>query len=404
MKKLLVLATLLLLTIPAKSFASFGYYRTVTVDHTKVANTVTENYTNFTIVATTTLATLATVANSGHVQNSNGFDVGFYSNADCSTGKLKWEQERYVATTGEVIYWIRMENSVRLSTTTDTTIYMCYGDSSISTDQTDKNNSWNTAYTGVWHLPDGTSLTANDSTVSGHNGTVGGSVVASSTSKASQIDGSAWYTTSTDNISMGNVTDYNFDKGNTFSLSTWVNFSTVTGLNTCLMCKINSGGAFNGYSIDLNASQLRFVIENTNVTNAINVHGGTTLVKNKWYHIVATYDGSSNASGAKLYLNGVAETMTTTSNTLSTAITNTFNFELGNRDGNSQPLKGTMDESRVNNTTLTADWIKTMYNAESSNATFLTIGSENTISSGTPPTPRFINMCQLNLNSQLIIN
>src|ERR1043166_4518780 len=42
----------------------------------------------------------------GKVQSPSGYDVGFYTNSNCSNGKMKWETEKYTAATGEVAYWV----------------------------------------------------------------------------------------------------------------------------------------------------------------------------------------------------------------------------------------------------------------------------------------------------------
>ncbi|MCC6323730.1 hypothetical protein IT400_02970, partial [Candidatus Nomurabacteria bacterium] len=85
----------------AGSAETFSYKRTITINHTEVINT---DQTDFPILISGTYSYLKTVANGGNVQNANGYDIGFYSDSSLTT-KLKWETERYVATTGEVIYW-----------------------------------------------------------------------------------------------------------------------------------------------------------------------------------------------------------------------------------------------------------------------------------------------------------
>ena len=54
-----------------------------------------------------TYSYLTTVANGGNVQNANGYDVIFTSDAGCAT-KLDHKVEGYTATTGAVNYWVRV--------------------------------------------------------------------------------------------------------------------------------------------------------------------------------------------------------------------------------------------------------------------------------------------------------
>ena len=78
----------------------YTYSRSITVDHTKVPNT---DQTNFPVLISGTYSYLATVANGGRVQNSNGYDIIFTSDSGCAT-KLSHEVETYSASTGAVNY------------------------------------------------------------------------------------------------------------------------------------------------------------------------------------------------------------------------------------------------------------------------------------------------------------
>src|SRR3989338_568005 len=89
-----------------KAFGNgFLYSRSITIDRTKVPNT---DQTDFPVLVSGTYSYLATVANGGKVQNASGYDVGFYTNSKCSTGKMSWETELYTATTGVVNYWVKV--------------------------------------------------------------------------------------------------------------------------------------------------------------------------------------------------------------------------------------------------------------------------------------------------------
>jgi hypothetical protein len=163
-----VLSTTLAALAPPQG-SSYTYRRTITIDHTKVPNT---DQTNFPVLISGTYSYLATTANGGNVQNANGYDVIFTSDIGCST-KLNHEVETYNATTGAVNYWVKVP---LLSHTSDTTIYLCYGNSSVTTDQSNKTGVWDANYKGIWHLSNGTTLNASDSTTNANNGTISGAV------------------------------------------------------------------------------------------------------------------------------------------------------------------------------------------------------------------------------------
>src|SRR6185295_14131240 len=166
----------------------YAYNRSIAIDHTKVPNT---DQTNFPVLISGTYSYLATVGNGGYVQNANGYDVIFTSDSSCAT-KLNHEVETYTATSGAVNYWVKVPV---LSHTNDTTIYLCYGNSSITTDQSNKTAVWDANYKGIWHLSNGTTLNANDSTASGNNGTISGAVAT-----AGRTDGGASLNGTSDHV------------------------------------------------------------------------------------------------------------------------------------------------------------------------------------------------------------
>ena len=102
--------------------------RAITIDYTKCG---TADSTNFPVLVSFTNASLKTKANGGKVENSNGYDIQFFSDIGL-TSKLSWEVEKYDATTGEIRAWVKIPT---ISHTANTVFYIAYGDSSISTFQ-----------------------------------------------------------------------------------------------------------------------------------------------------------------------------------------------------------------------------------------------------------------------------
>ena len=103
---------------------TMSYVRQVTIDHRQVANS---DQTDFPVLISGTFSYLATVANGGRVQNANGYDIEFTSDA---AGQLRLDHEidNYSPVTGAASFWVRIPT---LSHSTDTTIYMWYGNSSV---------------------------------------------------------------------------------------------------------------------------------------------------------------------------------------------------------------------------------------------------------------------------------
>jgi len=356
MKKILTL--LLLILIPTThTFAAFSYYRSVTIDKTKVSGAVATP-SNFPVLINGVYSYLATTGNGGRVQNANGYDVGFYTSSDCATGKMNWETVMYSATTGTVEYWVKASS---LSTTTDTVFYMCMGDSSITTDQSSKTSVWDSNYKGVWHMPDGTTLTANDSTSNAADGTLSGPPTATS----GQIDGAASLASSQYITKTSGFTSSFGD----FTLSAWIR-PTGTDVNGNTIFQDSRSG--NGLVVFTNTSRQ---VDLTQRGVANNPFSSLTVANNKTYYLTVTRTGTT-AIG---YLYNFTDTSSTTQSrsfNTSSAVSGDGGYYIGRLDLGGFNWIGWLDEVRVSSSVRSADWIKTEYNNQSATSTFYTIGSE----------------------------
>ena len=90
-----------------------------------------------------------------------------------------------------------------------------------------------------------------------------------------------------------------------------------------------------------------------------------------------TYVGN-NASGLRLYVDGVEDAIgplsTTTIAALGGSVTDPFKFGEGTDGG--RDLEGILDEVRVSTVARSADWIKASYLSQVESSTFASIGSE----------------------------
>src|SRR3990167_2577010 len=140
-------------------YDTYTYRKPITIDATKV----TSDFTNFPVLVSLTDSDLAADA------LDSGYDIAFF---DASGDELDYDREAFNGTTGALNAWVKVTN---LASTTDTIIYMAYGDADVASDQQDATNVWDTNYKGVWHLGDGDSTAANlsqDSTTGNSAGTL----------------------------------------------------------------------------------------------------------------------------------------------------------------------------------------------------------------------------------------
>lgn len=346
------------------------YQSPLTIDATQCGSS---NSTNFTVLVSFTDTRFKTVANGGHVAGTyldvNGYptDIQFFSNV-AYTVLMKWEIEYYSATTGQIIAWV-LVNTV--SNTVNTTFYIGYGATTITsfTGGT-AGSAWNTGYTGVWHLPNGTTLSAIDYTASGHAGTTT-SVTATSGNidGAGSFNGSSSYIFATNSMSITSTT---------FTLSAWVNLSSSTSV-AAFPRVIDIHDATNSAQIIWDqgiagGSNFWVTKDNQWQTGVTGTQWGVMPSFNTWYYLVAIFNSSSNTT--LFYVNSTSETGSANSNAGAAGSANTT--YMGVRGGLNAVtfFKGIIDEVRVSNTSRSQDWITTEYNNQKASSTFLTLGTE----------------------------
>ena len=111
------------------------------------------------------LISLASDSNLASSAQTNGNDILFTDSS--GTSKLNHEIESYVSSTGQLIAWVQVPS---VSPTTNTVIYMYYGNSSAGNQQS-PTAVWDSNYVAVNHFA-GPPLSGHDSTSNANNGTL----------------------------------------------------------------------------------------------------------------------------------------------------------------------------------------------------------------------------------------
>ena len=330
--------------------AAYGYRKSITINAGKVSG----SQTNFPVlVSIPANAGMKTAANGGHVQNSNGYDIVFRA-ADGST-QLAHEVERYFATTGEMIAWVKVP---AISSSGNTTIYVYYGDSSVSSSQQNASAVWDSNYKGVWHL----NTNFNDSTSNANNGSNSGS-----TDTSGQIADARKFNGTDSYISVHNSGSLQLTSG--LTIEGWVKLSSFgSGSNVDPIIRKGEGTP-NNYELCIANSKLSLQLDENDTAG---LFGSTNLSTGTWYYVVGAWDGTTR----RLYVNGVQDVSGSKSGSIGT---DTRSLYIGGRSGATDVSKGIVDEVRLSNVARSADWIKTSYNNQNSPSTFHTVGSEENV-------------------------
>lgn len=198
-----------------------------------------------------------------------------------------------------------------------------------------------------WRLGESTGPTAVDA-MGVNNGTYTGTptfsvtgAIVNNTDTAISLSGD-----SIDGVTVPHSATLDFERTDKFSFEAWVSTSDITtGTKTII---VKSIGAPNytgyGFAIDGDTGNPMLTLVNIWTSNTLRVRGVIDIRDGNWHHVVATYDGTSSASGVKIYVDGVPVALTTVYNSLTATISNTVDFNIG-----TQILIGSLDEVAVYN-------------------------------------------------------
>ncbi len=363
------IATVLLLflfIVLGKSYAQpagYDFYKPVTIN----ASQVNGSHTDFPVLISITDTDLASNA------RSDGFDIVFTSTSS-STTILNHELESYNSSTGELVVWVKVPS---INSSANTTIYMFYGNSGVSSDQS-ATSTWSNQFRSVYHL----GSTFADAGPNGNDGTNSG------TSNTIGIIGDARNFDGVDNYIALNDS-YSSTTNSAITVSAWVRTSNAADQiigsfdrNEYWRLEVNGNGGGDGqvgWDLLTSGGQIDF--------------GSTARVDDgNWRYVTGVFDNGS----LSIYIDGVLDNSTTQGATFGTGNTR-FGFigvgsEANTFDGGQGPssnFDGDIDEFRIINAARSANWIATEFNNQSSPATFFTIGVEVEVnpSSSAVPTP-----------------
>ena len=150
------------------------------------------------------------------------------------------------------------------------------------------------------------------------------------------------------------INDFHSHDGS-FTMSFWVNFSSLSGTQR-LFNKNNTNDA--GITIhygDVLGNKTRVNVGGNSTVRAIeSTHG---MTKNKWYHIVVTFDTDTDTVG--FYINGTLQTTSVADNTLESSGTPKFGRATGAAE---KWFQGKIDEIGFWSRTLSASEVSDLYN------------------------------------------
>ena len=330
--------------------AAWAYKKKITIDHTKVAVTLTDFPVLISLSTDTELA--------GNAQD-DGDDI-LFTTTDGVT-KINHEIETFNGTSGQLVAWVKVPG---LSSSADTDIYMYYGNSGAG-NQENATFVWDSNYQMVQHLEEttGGANAIQDSTSNTNHGTDNNSLTLNAAGKINGADG---FDGSDDYIS---VADSNsLDITGNITLEAWINPTTKDANHRRILVKSHSSWAepYYMYSLWIHNDGLGF-----GFYDGASRHWATkgAIATGSWQYVAATHNGTHQ----EWFINGSS---VGTANVTAAIAANSEPLLIGKALAATTLFHGTIDEVRISDTARSSGWILTSYNNQSSPSGFYTLGTE----------------------------
>lgn len=172
--------------------------------------------------------------------------------------------------------------------------------------------------------------------------------------------GTADYFTSTPSLGVTNA----------ITISAWVKIPTTNTTITSpqeIICEDNTGGAERNWNLYYRNqggtnNVFNFVVFHTDGSSSSIVTTGITPNNGLWQHVVGTFDGTTNANGFKLYVNGQQAATPATANSTGVRSTSGVGPSIGALEYGPWPIDAHISNCAVWEAAITQDDVLNLYN------------------------------------------
>ena len=276
--------------------------------------------------------------------NTNGFELRF---SDSNGNELPYERERgtnLIWTNGASLgpVWVRVP---QLNSTTVITAYWGNPGQTASYPPYYTNGAvWTNGFGGVWHLPNGQTLSAGDSTANSNNGTI-----TSAAATAGKIDGGASFNGLTAKIDVGTGASINSPA---LTYSAWVFVNGLVNAYSSVISKSESAGRTGTLLIKSNGKLACYVGAQSALQVNYDGSGSATLSTGRWYYLTMAYDLVNGLTG---YVNGALDGTASAEGPITTGSDSVW---LGAHPSSAARfLNGLIDEARISTVARDANWV-----------------------------------------------
>lgn len=329
--------------------ADWSYRKPITIDSTKVDADLTDYPATIHLDSDSDLAAGA---------QSSGNDIKF---EDANGNQLSHEIESYDASTGTLWAHVKIPS---LSSSSDTIIYVYYGNDSAS-NQESVADVWSNNFEAVYHLDESASGTGNadvykDSTANDNHG----DDYVSSSVKDGQIGDGQTFDGTDDYIEVPHSSSLNVTSG--LTLSFWTAVGSLSGY-TEMVGKPSyfDWGIYSDSDSYDNTPHYNIHVEGTRYD-----FRGPSMSGGNLHRVSQTYDGDVFEG----YFDG--GTVNSDSSMSGNLDTNTDSLMIAHSSTSGRYFETTLDEIRVSSIARSDAWLSTSYTNQNSPRTFYTVGAE----------------------------
>ncbi len=121
-----------------------------------------------------------------------------------------------------------------------------------------------------------------------------------------------------------------FDRKDAFSFGAWIKI-TKPGLSGSVMARMDDQHGYRGWDLWIENNKVATHLVNQWPDNALKVATRGEIPMNAWTHVLIAYDGSSQAAGVKIFVDGEPQATDIQANQLNNTIRTTVPFKVGQR-------------------------------------------------------------------------
>ncbi len=145
-----------------------------------------------------------------------------------------------------------------------------------------------------------------------------------------------------------------FDRKDVFSFSAWIKLPKG-GLVGSVVARMDDQHDYRGWDLWVEDRKVATHLVNKWPENALKVVSRAEIPLNTWTHVLVTYDGSSQAAGVKIYINGELQETEFAANRLNNTIRTAVPLKVGQRQTSARLDGVGISDVRIHRVVLTAD-------------------------------------------------